>query len=81
MSSTARIAVDRLPGSVIVPARAVFQKDGRPVVYLLDGRAFEPRPVEVARRGKEQVAIRSGVSPGDRVATKLPERDMLKDAR
>jgi HlyD family secretion protein len=81
MSSTARIAVDRLPGSVIVPARAVFQKDGRPVVYLLDGRAFEPRPVEVARRGKEQVAIRSGVSPGDRVATKQPERDMLKDAR
>jgi HlyD family secretion protein len=81
MSSTARIAVDRLPSSVIVPARAVFQKDGRPVVYLLDGRAFEPRPVEIARRGKEQVAIRSGVSPGDRVATKLPERDMLKDAR
>ncbi|MGH9314539.1 MAG: efflux RND transporter periplasmic adaptor subunit [Vicinamibacterales bacterium] len=81
MSSTARIAVDRLPGSVIVPARAVFQKDGRPVVYLLDGRAFEARPVEIARRGKEQIAIRSGVSPGDRVATKMPERDMLKDVQ
>jgi HlyD family secretion protein len=81
MSSTARIAVDRLPGSIIVPARAVFQKDGRPVVYLLDGRAFETRRVEIVRRGKEQIAIKSGVAPGDRVATKTPERDMLKETQ
>jgi HlyD family secretion protein len=81
MSATARIAVERLPASIIVPSRAVFQKDGRPVVYLLDGSAFDARPVEIARRGKEQVAIKSGVSPGDRVATKMPEREMLKEAR
>lgn len=81
MSSTARIAVDRLPGSIIVPARAVFQKDGRPIVYVLEGRVFDARPVEIARRGKEQIAIRSGVSTGNRVATRQPERDMLKDAQ
>jgi RND family efflux transporter MFP subunit len=81
MSSTARIAVDRLPGSIIVPARAVFHKDGRPVVYVLDGRAFDTRPVEIGRRGKEQIAIRSGVSAGDRVATRQPDREMMKDGR
>lgn len=81
MSSTARIAVDRLPGSTIVPARAVFQKDGRPIVYVLAGRVFDARPVEIGRRGKEQIAIRSGVSAGARVATRQPERDMLKDAQ
>jgi HlyD family secretion protein len=81
MSSTARIAVDRLPGSTIVPARSVFQKDGRPVMYVLAGRLFETRPVEIGRRGKEQIAIRSGVSAGERVATKQPDREMLKDAQ
>jgi HlyD family secretion protein len=81
MSSTARIAVERLPGSLLVPARSIFQKDGRSVVYRLDGRAFELRPVEIGRRGKEQVVIKSGVSQGDRIATSVPEPAMLKQAQ
>jgi HlyD family secretion protein len=81
MSSTARIAVERLPGSLLVPARSVFQKDGRSVVYRLDGRTFELRPVEIGRRGKEQVVIKSGVSQGDRLATSVPQPGMLKQAQ
>jgi RND family efflux transporter MFP subunit len=78
MSATARIAVERVAGAVLVPAEAVFQKDGRPVVYVLKGRTFERRPVEVARRGREQLALAGGASPGDRVAIKQPEPEMVK---
>lgn len=79
MSATARIAVERVGGAVLAPAAAVFQKSGRPILYVLRGRTFEARPVEVARRGREQVAIASGAAPGDRVAIKQPEPDMVRE--
>jgi multidrug efflux pump subunit AcrA (membrane-fusion protein) len=72
MSATARIAVGRVPDVLLAPVEAVFTVDGRPTVYRLDGASFEPQPVEVARRGREQVALASGVRPGDRIALKRP---------
>lgn len=72
MSATARIAVGRVPDVLLAPVEAVFTVDGRPTVYRLDGASFEPQPVEVTRRGREQVALASGVRPGDRIALKRP---------
>ena len=37
MTATARIAIDRVPGVLLAPTEAVFQHDGRPVVYRLHG--------------------------------------------
>ncbi len=72
MSATARVAVDRLPGAVIIPAEASFQKSGRVVVYVLHGGRFEERAIEVARRSGGQLAVARGLNPGERVATKDP---------
>jgi multidrug efflux pump subunit AcrA (membrane-fusion protein) len=68
MSSTVRIAVGRLTNVLVVPAEAVSLVNGRPTVYVQAGSAFDPRSVVVLRRGREQVALASGVEPGDRVA-------------
>ena len=78
MTAVARIATDRIPNVVLVPADAVFQKDGSPVVYLLDGSMFVERRVQIARRGKEQAVVASGVEPGDRVAARRPEPDLVR---
>jgi RND family efflux transporter MFP subunit len=72
MSVTTRIAVERIPGSILVPAEAVFARSGRTVVYVLRGSAFEERPIEVARRSGGQIRIAGGVKPGERVALKDP---------
>ncbi|HYT75655.1 MAG TPA: efflux RND transporter periplasmic adaptor subunit, partial [Vicinamibacterales bacterium] len=37
MTATARIAADRMPNMTLVPEETIFQKNGRPVVYRLDG--------------------------------------------
>jgi multidrug resistance efflux pump len=78
MTATARIAADRLPNVTLVPAEAIFQKDGRPVVYRLRGSKFDEQPVEIVRRGREQAAVSSGVSAGDKLAVRRPEADLIR---
>jgi len=73
MSATARIEVERLNGVLVVPSAAVFQRGGASTVYVVNGSGAEARRVKVLRRGRDQVAIASGVVEGNRVALKEPE--------
>ncbi len=72
MSATARIAVERLPDSILVSAEAVFDKGGRAVSYVLAGNRFVERAIEVGRRGNGQVLVVRGLNAGERVALKDP---------
>ena len=53
MTAVARIATERVPDVVLVPAEAIFQRDGAPIVYRLDGSMFveTPRHDPQARQG------------------------------
>lgn len=75
MSASARIAVEKIPNSILVPVNAVFEKDGRFVAYVLRGSGFEERPVQVARRGRTQILVASGLKPGEKVALNDPTRE------
>ena len=73
MNTTVRVAVDRVADVVLIPARAVFEKAGRSVAYVQRPRGgWDERLVQIARRGQEQLVVRDGVHPGDRVALKDP---------
>jgi multidrug efflux pump subunit AcrA (membrane-fusion protein) len=72
MSALARIELDRLDGVVVVPANAVFLRDGSTIVYTLSRGSAEPRPVTVARRSKDRVAIAAGLAAGERIALRDP---------
>ena len=78
MTATARIAADRLPSVTLVPAETIFQKDGRPVVYRLNGSKFDETSIEIVRRGREQAAVSDGVKPGDKLAVRRPEPDLIR---
>ena len=78
MTAVARIATERLPDVVLVPSESVFQKDGSPIVYKLDGSMFREQRIEISRRGKEQAVVTSGVAPGDRIATRRPTADLIR---
>ena len=75
MSASARVELDRLADVLIVPTGAVFQKGPATVVYVVKSGAIESRAVNVLRRGRDQIAIASGVAAGDRVALKEPEQE------
>jgi len=78
MTAVARIATDRVPNVVLVPAEAVFMKDGSPVVYVLDGSMFIERRVQISRRGKEQAVVAAGVEPGAKVAARRPAVELIR---
>jgi multidrug efflux pump subunit AcrA (membrane-fusion protein) len=68
MSASARVEMNRLPDVLLVPAAAVFQVGGASVVYVVSGGSASPRGVTVLRRGRDQVAIQSGLHEGDRIS-------------
>jgi RND family efflux transporter MFP subunit len=72
MSASARIELDRLQEVVVVPASAVFLRDGATIVYAVSSGSVEPRSVTVARRSKDRVAIASGLTAGERIALRDP---------
>lgn len=72
MSATAMIELDQLKDVIVVPDTAVFTRDGVAVAYVIDGRAVTPRPVTIARRSRDRVAITGGVRAGERIALRDP---------
>jgi HlyD family secretion protein len=78
MTAVARIATQRVPDVVLVPAEAIFQRDGAPIVYKLERSLFVETPVTLRKRGKEQAIVDQGVGPGDRIATRRPLPDMIR---
>jgi multidrug efflux pump subunit AcrA (membrane-fusion protein) len=68
MSASARIELDRLDDALIVPATAVSERDGQAYVLVVTNGSLQERPVTLQRRGRERIAIASGIAPGDRIA-------------
>jgi HlyD family secretion protein len=70
----ATILIDDLKDVVSVPRGALFEKDGRRLVYRFEGGRFQPVEVVVGRRSLGKVLIEKGIQPGDRIALANPER-------
>ncbi len=73
MSGVARIAVGKIPDQLLVPAGAIFPSEGRLIVYKRAGSGFDEVAVEIVRRGREQVAVKGALGPGDHVALVVPK--------
>jgi HlyD family secretion protein len=73
MSATARLELDRLDDALLVPATALFERDGATVVFVVSGGSTAQRPVTVQRRGRDRVAIGHGLSAGEQVALQPPD--------
>ncbi len=74
MTANVEIISDRVTGAVYVPIEAVFEKDGKRLVYVKRGASFAAREVETGRRNETFVAIRKGLSGGETVALRDPTR-------
>jgi HlyD family secretion protein len=67
------IIVNRIPGATSIPAKALFTRDGKPVVYVASQGHYRPVEVKVQARNPDEVAI-TGVPSGANVALVDPER-------
>jgi multidrug efflux pump subunit AcrA (membrane-fusion protein) len=73
MSATVEIVVERRPDVLIIPAKASFQIDGRPTVFVKEGAGFRRQPIEVVARNPTEIVVGSGIEEGDEIALENPE--------
>jgi|CXWL01.1.fsa_nt_gi multidrug resistance efflux pump len=64
----ARVEIVSLPKALVVPRTAVFQVDGKSVVYRRQADAFVPVEVEVTASANGLSALGKGVAAGDELA-------------
>lgn len=62
----------RVDGALLLPRQAIFEKNGKPVVYLRTRDGFQVRDVRPVHRTEDRVAV-EGVDEGAEVALVNPE--------
>jgi hypothetical protein len=70
------IIVEKIPDALHVPAQAIFQKGGKPTVFVQrkNGR-FEPRVVQLSKQSESTMVLASGVNAGEIIALSDPTAD------
>ena len=71
MNGRLDVIVSRLPGAISIPAKALFTRQGKPVVYVAEPGGYRPVEVEVVARNPDEVAVR-GVAAGASVTLVEP---------
>jgi HlyD family secretion protein len=67
------IVIDRLPKAISIPAKAVFTRDGKPVVFVAEHGTYRAVVVQLLARNPDEVAV-SGIPAGAMVALSDPEK-------
>ncbi|MGH9661333.1 MAG: efflux RND transporter periplasmic adaptor subunit, partial [Bryobacteraceae bacterium] len=63
MNGRLDIIVDRIPGAISIPAKALFTRHGKPTVYVSERGVYRPVAVEVLARNPDEIAVK-GIAAG-----------------
>jgi len=74
MRCKAEIFLDRVEDSMYVPIQAIYRDAGRPFVYVPTDDGYEQRAVKLGPSSELNVAIRDGLTPGERVLLREPDQ-------
>jgi multidrug efflux pump subunit AcrA (membrane-fusion protein) len=68
------IELEAADGVIAIPRGALFERDGKRVVYRREGGGFVPVEVTVGRNSVSRVVVEKGLLDGDRIALRDPVR-------
>jgi len=71
------IVINHVPDAISIPAKAVFTRAGKPIVYLAGQTRYTPAEIQILARNPDDVAV-SGISEGALVALADPEKKDTK---
>jgi len=77
--SDVEIIVERVPNAIHIPVQAVFEKDGKLIVYVKNGSRFDERVIKPLKRSESVMVIAEGLAPGEQVA--LADPNARKDKK
>ena len=73
MTTSNEIVMESIPDALSVPLEAVFEKDGKVVVYRVKHGSSKAVQVRIGAKNGNFVVIKDGIEEGDRVALRDPE--------
>jgi cobalt-zinc-cadmium efflux system membrane fusion protein len=79
-SASAEIIVERQPNTLLIPLRASFDKNGKPAVYVQNGKTFTARPIQVGKRNDDDIVVTGGLREGEVIALEDPVK-MARQAK
>lgn len=63
------------PEALVVPRQAIFDDEGKTIVYRREGGGFEPVEVELGTASAGRVVISAGIEAGDVIALRDPNEE------
>jgi multidrug efflux pump subunit AcrA (membrane-fusion protein) len=67
-SASAEIIIERQPNSLMIPLQASFNLNGKPTVYVQNGKEFAVRQIQIGKQNEEDLVVTGGLKEGDMVA-------------
>jgi hypothetical protein len=66
------IILEKIPNAINIPSTAVFEREGKQIVYVRKGNAWEERPVKPLKRTENVTVLAGGVKAGETIAVADP---------
>jgi HlyD family secretion protein len=80
MSASAEVIVHSEANQLLIPAHASFDHEGKPIVYVQQGKNFKMTSVEVGSRNEDDLVVLKGLKEGDLITLESPA-EAAKKAR
>lgn len=72
MTCQVDIIIQRIPDVVSVPIEAVFEREGKTVVFVMGSRSAKKKEVELGKRSTTHIIVTEGLAQGERIALRDP---------
>jgi multidrug resistance efflux pump len=66
------IIVERVPNAIHIPNQAVFEKDGKQIVYVRGSDGWQERVIKPMKRSESVLILAEGLKPGETIALADP---------
>jgi multidrug efflux pump subunit AcrA (membrane-fusion protein) len=67
MNAGMDVIIDRIPNAISIPSKALFTRDGKPIVYVANRGRYVPTDIDIQARNPDEIAVK-GIAAGAKVA-------------
>jgi len=78
MSASVEIIVEERPNVLVIPAKASFQIEGKPTVFVRSGNGFRRQTIDVLARNANEIVVSGDINEGEVIALENPESNRRK---
>lgn len=72
MTTSNKIIINQIPSVLSVPLEAIFERDGKKIVYVKNGSGFDEKIIETGQKSEDFIIITKGIESGAVVSLKDP---------